>query len=115
MSLTDERGSISPLLIGLGSVSLAVLLTVSTSMSLYVQQKRLTTQAEAVALAHADNLSAFLLLDKPAQSTVTIKDGETVEVRICSAFSPPIPLGSALKSLLPNQQVCGRALARLAP
>ena len=110
----NEDGSISPLLIGLAAISLAVLLTVTSALSLYVQQRRLTTQAESIALAEVNNSSSSLLTAAGTERKISVTDGETVEVRLCAAWQSPVPLGAWLNKAVRPTLVCGSAKARLA-
>lgn len=110
----SEKGSITPLIIGLTAISLAILLTVTSALSLYVQQRRLTTQAESIALAEVSNTPNSWQIAPQANRKIAITDGETVEVQLCSAWQPPIALGSWLSKSVSSTLVCGAAKARLA-
>ncbi len=110
----NDDGSTSPLLIGLTAISLAVLLTVTSALSLYVQQRRLTTQAESVALAEVNNSPSGWKIAPETERKITVTDGETVEVRMCAPWQSPVPLGAWLNKAVRPTLVCGAAKARLA-
>ena len=112
-----ERGSIAPMGIGLAILSLAVVLTLAAASSLFVMQRRLTTLAEASALAVSatggtvqDFLSAAAPL--PFQNLTianeSMIDGLTAEVRLCATWQAPIKvIGIPL-----SRQICGFGAAR---
>lgn len=54
MKLADDRGSILPLIAGLGALCLALVLVVISATSLYLERKRLFSVADAAALVGAE-------------------------------------------------------------
>jgi hypothetical protein len=109
---SNDRGSISPLLIGLAAISLAVLLTVSSAISIYIQKRRLITQAEAVAIAEISESPLAAELSESPMRRITYPDGKTIEVQICEAWKTPIPIGGWLSTAIKPQIVCGSAKSR---
>lgn len=101
-----ESGSIAPLGIGLASLTLATVLAVASASSAYLTDRRLTAIAEstayAVLLASEQNQTLWLeyfakeFLDSHPQKgvnqlsleSVSVSDGATVRVRLCSKFEP---------------------------
>lgn len=55
LDVTDDRGSILPLIAGFGALALAVVLLVSAATSLYLERARLFTLADGAALAAAES------------------------------------------------------------
>lgn len=64
-ALSDEEGSILPLILGYVLVALAVILVCANATSLYIAQKRLDSLADAAALAGADGFELVLVGDDP--------------------------------------------------
>jgi hypothetical protein len=121
-----EQGSLAPLGIGIAMLSLATVLAVLASGSLYLTERRLTTVAESTAIAVlidakgdlSQSLSPFARswleqqplrgLDQVELIDVSSADQRTVRVRLCSSS----------KALFVNYifsetgRVCSEALAR---
>jgi hypothetical protein len=121
-----EQGSLAPLGIGIAMLSLATVLAVLASGSLYLTERRLTTVAESTAIAVlidakgdlSQSLSPFARswleqqplrgLDQVELIDVSSADQRTVRVRLCSSS----------KALFANYmfseigRVCSEALAR---
>ena len=122
----NEQGSLAPLGIGIAMLSLATVLAVLASGSLYLTERRLTTVAESTAISvlidAKGNLSQSLSplarrwleqqplrgLDQVELIEVSSVDQRTVRVRLCSSS----------KELFVNYifseigRVCSEALAR---
>lgn len=132
-ALADERGSIAPLAIGLASIMLATTFTFVNVGSLLLFQQRETQQAEALALAvdqvlTAEQLSAAIsdsstLTEQAGRFAgevgirdfvVGTSDGLTVSARVCGVFNAPIvvPLVGPLVAPSGGARVCGSAKAR---
>lgn len=117
MDLRGEAGSIAPLAIGLGLVSLATILATSCATSFFLLERRLTTLAEFSALAGVEQgMTAvdFVNEGQPAgfRSLVVesdeLTDGVTREVVICATWIPPVP--GLIQ--LPSRQLCAKGEAR---
>jgi hypothetical protein len=112
-----EAGSIAPLGIGLGVVSLTTILVLSAVSSLFVFERRLTSMAEFAALSGLRyNLSAedfireggvnvFQNLRVAADS---LPDGLTREVTLCAMWKAPLPTFIRLSEV----EICGTGAAR---
>ena len=122
----NEQGSLAPLGIGIAMLSLATVLAVLASASLYLTERRLTTVAESTAISVlidakgnlSQSLSPFARswleqqplrgLDQVELIEVSSVDQQTVRVRLCSSS----------KELFVNYifseigRVCSEALAR---
>jgi C4-dicarboxylate-specific signal transduction histidine kinase len=122
----NEQGSLAPLGIGIAMLSLATVLAVLASASLYLTERRLTTVAESTAISVlidakgnlSQSLSPFARrwleqqplrgLDQVELIEVSSIDQRTVRVRLCSSS----------KELFVNYifseigRVCSEALAR---
>ena len=122
----NEQGSLAPLGIGIAMLSLATVLAVLASASLYLTERRLTTVAESTAISVlidakgnlSQSLSPFARswleqqplrgLDQVELIEVSSVDQRTVRVRLCSSS----------KELFVNYifseigRVCSEALAR---
>ena len=125
-SKSNELGSLAPLGIGLATLSLSVVLLVLASGSLYITERRLTTAAEATAIAVLfdanGNLAqpltpmalkwlekqSFRGLHKVELAEVDSEDERTVLVRLCSS-SMPIFANYMFSEI---GKVCSEALAR---
>jgi len=123
---SSERGSLAPLGIGLALVCLATVTAVLASGSLYLTERRLTTLAEATALAvlidsdvsaasdFSSSAKRFLdLASPPGLSEVVLieasmADSRTVRVRLCSKWQ------SMFQSYIVSEtgSVCSEGLAR---
>lgn len=121
-----EMGSLAPLGIGLATLSLALVLAVLASASLYLTERRLTSVAEATAISVlidakgdlAQPLAVFASkwlqlqslpgLDQVQLMEVVSVDQRTVRVRLCSA-SMPIFENYMFSEM---GRVCSEALAR---
>lgn len=109
----SELGSMTPLMLGLMAVSLALILIIANLGSAFVLQRRLVSIAEAKALS--------AIVDGPEiPSSVTLfsesvsnLDGQTVEVRLCSKWQQPIQFGKLLDFANSNQLICASGLSRL--
>lgn len=115
--VAEERGSISPLLISLLTISMAVLLVIVTATSVLIFQKRLTSMAEAAALWEEQTAlpaEDFLVQISPENlGTVSIKsdskpDSLTRVIELCAKWVTPI----SLPMLPTNAIVCSRGSAR---
>lgn len=109
--LASENGSIAPLLVGVAALSLSMCLVLSSALSLFVFQRRLTTIAESLALAeqlHANYPESPLSLQS---KTITQLDGQTTQVKVCANWKAPLQV-AILNGRL-NQLVCSSAAARL--
>lgn len=111
--LIDDRGSMTPLMIGLAMLTLGLTLTVSTLGSAFIFQRRLVSLAEAKALSAIMQGTEIANQIPIANQTISSHDGQTVEVRLCAQWSPPFRLGSLLPFANSNQLICGSALSRL--
>ena len=105
-SRKGEQGSLAPLGIGLALLSLATILVVVASGSLYLTERRLTGVAESTALAVLEtadgDLSQNLLLvasgylaqlplhglDQVSVVEASSADLKTVRIRLCSVWRP---------------------------
>ena len=117
LDIMGEAGSIAPLAIGLGLVSLATILATSCATSFFLLERRLTTLAEFSALAGVEQgmtVVDFVNEGQPAgfRSLVVesdeLTDGVTREVVICATWIPPV---SGLIQL-PSRQLCAKGEAR---
>ena len=126
VSKTNERGSLAPLGIGLAMLSLSSVLLVLAAGSLYLTERRLTTVAEATAIAVlidskgnlAQPLSPIALkwleqqslrgLHQVELAEASSADQRTVLVRLCSS-SVPIFANYMFSEI---GKVCSEALAR---
>jgi len=132
-ALADERGSIAPLAIGLASNMLATTFTFVNVGALLLFQQRETQQAEALALAVDQVLTAEQLVAAVSDNlalteqagrfageagigdfVVGTGDGLTVSARVCGVFNAPIlvPLAGPLVAPSGGTRVCGSAKAR---
>jgi len=123
---SSERGSLAPLGIGLAMISLSLVLAILTAGSLYLTERRLTTVAEATAIAvlidARGNLAQPLspmasrwLATEPLWGLhqvqlieVSSVDQRSVRVRLCSS-SRPIFENYMFSDI---GKVCSEALAR---
>jgi hypothetical protein len=123
---SSERGSLAPLGIGLAMISLSLVLAILTAGSLYLTERRLTTVAEATAIAvlidARGNLAQPLspmasrwLATQPLWGLhqvqlieVSSVDQRSVRVRLCSS-SRPIFENYMFSDI---GKVCSEALAR---
>lgn len=114
---SDERGSITPLAIGLAIISLSAILVVYAATSLFIFQKRLTNFSESavVYLANASgDLPEFVSrIWNPGFTEQHFEhrllgDGATHQVSTCAIWISPIPLFW----LQGHVQVCANAKAR---
>ena len=105
-SRNGEQGSLAPLGIGLALLSLATILVVVASGSLYLTERRLTGVAESTALAVLEtadgDLSQNLFpvasgylgqlplhgLDQVSVVEASSADLKTVRIRLCSVWRP---------------------------
>jgi hypothetical protein len=103
---SSESGSMALFGIGLAAMSLATVLIVLASGSVYLTELRLTTVAEATALSvltkskgnlnqELENLARDFLSLNPLNGLhqlslldVSSPDGKTVRVRLCSSWNP---------------------------
>lgn len=126
VSNSSERGSLAPLGIGLALTSLATVLAIVASGSLYLTERRLTGVAESTALAvlisaHGDlsrdlpNLANQYLSQTPLPGLREVRliealspDSKTVRIRLCSVWQP-IFRGYMFSEI---GRVCSEALAR---
>jgi hypothetical protein len=122
----SDRGSIAPLGIGLAMLSLFTVLVTASAGTLFLTQKRLTTLAEATALALAtDNqivIEGSLLaqaeefiaavpeshLNKIQILNVSMQDALTFRVLLCVEWSNPL----LSYSISDTGKVCSEGLAR---
>lgn len=124
--MNDERGSIAPLGIGFALVTLSALLTATASTSVFLFQRRLAAEADAVALAvgqevlvaagtpTSDRLAAIASarleqIGSTAQlASIEIADALTLELTLCERWQSPVPnpFGSS------QQIVCASSKAR---
>ena len=118
MEISDSRGSIAPLGIGLFFFSISLVAIVTASSSMFIFQKRLTNLAETAALYVAEtnqSVGDFIKLIEYSRSSNLkatskyLSDGVTVEVTVCDDWSPLI--GNYLD--LSVTQICSHAAARL--
>jgi hypothetical protein len=125
-SVRSEDGSLAPLGIGLSMLSLAAVLAILASGSLFLIERRLTTVAESTAIAvlidAKGNLSqplapfAFNWLEQqPLEGLYQVQllevssiDQLTVKVRLCS-YSMPLFVNYMFSEI---GRVCSEALAR---
>ena len=123
---SSERGSLAPLGIGLAMISLSLVLAMLTAGSLYLTERRLTTVAEATAIAvlidARGNLAQPLApmasrwlatqalrgLHQVQLMEVSSVDQRSVRVRLCSS-SRPIFENYMFSEI---GKVCSEALAR---
>jgi hypothetical protein len=115
--IVSESGSIAPLAVGLVILTLAAVLSASSATSFFVLDRRLTALAESAALAELENgLSPkeFIIEGEPRgfNSLSVLKDERlddlTVEVVICSNWTPPLPS----VFLFLGRQICSHGAAR---
>lgn len=114
---SDERGSITPLAIGLAVISLSAILVVYAATSLFIYQKRLTNFSESavvyVAKSSGDLREFVARIWNPGFPEQVfdhrlLGDGATHQVSTCAIWISPIPLFW----LQGNVQVCANAKAR---
>lgn len=121
-----EVGSLAPLGVGMATLSLAIVLAVLSSASLYLTERRLTSVAEATAISVlidargnlSQQLSTFASewlqlqplagLDGVQLIEVVSVDQRTVRVRLCSNSKP------VFENYMFSEmgRVCSEALAR---
>lgn len=122
--ICDDQGSLAPLGIGLSSLALLLVVATLLANSLYLTDKRLTSVAEATALASYDQRSTTEGLQLAAEQflnqhplfglqqveiiDIGSPDGRTVKVRLCSKWNAPI-IGYAFSD---TGRVCSEGLAR---
>ena len=115
--MRGERGSVTPLAIGLLALSVATIMTVVAASSLYVFHRRLTSVAEFAALAAISRgveVKDFLANgNNAADDELVIKrdeslDGFTREVELCGIWRPPVPVLSSLTQV----ELCATGAAR---
>jgi hypothetical protein len=105
-SSSSERGSLAPLGIGLSTLSLAVVVAILASGSLYLTERRLTGVAESTALTvlieAEENLEQDLYpiasrylrglplrgLHQVTLFEASSADSRTVRIRLCSVWRP---------------------------
>jgi hypothetical protein len=125
-SVRSEDGSLAPLGIGLAMLSLAAVLAILASGSLFLTERRLTTVAESTAIAVLIDARGNLLqplapiaftwleqqplegLDKVQLMEVSSIDQRTVKVRLCS-YSMPLFVNYMFSEI---GRVCSEASAR---
>lgn len=112
-ALKNDAGSITPLVIALATLSLALILTVSSLASAFLLQRRLTTFAEAQALSKIIDVPVLQSPIEGVSLQVSSEDQVTVEVRACAPWNPPLNLGPMLKFIKQTQILCGSGRARL--
>lgn len=115
--MIDDRGSMAPLGIGLGLLSLLTVLVVLAAGSLFVFQKRLTNFSESAVLYVASGagtakdfaLSVWqLTAENLSVKDELLSDGRTYRVTSCADWLNPLPI-----SILPiSFSVCSHAQAR---
>jgi hypothetical protein len=71
-----DDGSILPLVVACGALSLAVILVVTAATSLYLERKRLFTVADAAALAGAEAFDLDAVSVTGQSLTVDLRDGD---------------------------------------
>lgn len=71
-SLTDDRGSMLPLIAGFGALALAVILVAASATSLYLERKRLFTLADGAALVGAESFDLADVRVTPDGPRVTL-------------------------------------------
>ena len=112
-----EAGSIAPLGIGLGVVSLTTILVLSSVSSLFVLERRLTSMAEFAALSGVRySLSAEEFLREGGVNVFqnlrvasdSLLDGVTREVTLCAMWKAPLPTFIKLAEV----EICGAGAAR---
>jgi hypothetical protein len=125
-SVRSEDGSLAPLGIGLAMLSLAAVLAILASGSLFLTERRLTTVAESTAIAVLIDARGNLLqplapiaftwleqqplegLDQVQLIEVSSIDQRTVKVRLCS-YSMPLFVTYMFSEI---GRVCSEASAR---
>lgn len=125
-SVRSEDGSLAPLGIGLAMLSLAAVLAILASGSLFLTERRLTTVAESTAIAVLIDARGNLLqplvpiafnwleqqplegLDQVQLMEVSSIDQQTVHVRLCS-YSMPLFVNYMFSEI---GRVCSEASAR---
>ncbi len=121
-----EKGSVAPLGIGLALLSLFTVLATASAGTLFLADRRLTTVAEATALALATDNEIFLDLNLHHQARqfvdslplnrlgaieiveVSVEDGSTIHVLLCSNWINPI----RSYSISETGKICSEGLAR---
>ena len=109
--LKGDAGSIAPMLIGLGAISITLCLVASSALSIFVLQRRLTTLAESMALAEQLQVPMPASGLALASKVISTPDQQTTEVRLCANWKAPWQV-LLLENRL-NQLVCASAAARL--
>jgi hypothetical protein len=116
-SKSKERGSVTPLAIGLALLLLVTLFLMASATSVFLLQRRLTTLAEFAALSGAESgMAAKVFISEADPKGFVglaivrdeISDGKTNEVIVCANWNPPLP--SIVK--LGMRIVCGQGAAR---
>lgn len=72
--MSDDEGSILPLIAGFGAICLALVLIVTAATSLYLERKRLFTIADAAALAAAESFDPEAANRGPALTSALVED-----------------------------------------
>lgn len=122
--ISNDQGSLAPLGIGLSSLALLLVVATISASSLYLTDRRLTSVAEATALASYDQRLTPQALRQSAEQflnqhqlfglheveiiEIGSPDGRTVKVRLCSKWNAPI-VGYAFSD---TGRVCSEGLAR---
>ena len=115
--LRGSTGSIAPFGIGLAALSIATVVTLICSSSLFLLQRRLTTLAEFAALSSAQSglaakdfiseakVGGFIDLVILQDSQI---DGVTSAIKFCSKWVSPLSTVIKFSAI----QVCGQGAAR---
>jgi hypothetical protein len=111
--LKPEAGSMAPLMVGLASISIAVILIITSLGSAFVFQRRLVSIAEAKALSAIIDGPEIVSPMPLATESISSPDGQTVEVRVCAIWQPPFRFGKLIGFANRDQLICASGLSRL--
>jgi hypothetical protein len=122
----NEKGSVAPLGIGLALLSLFTVLATASAGTLFLADRRLTTVAEATALALATDNEIYSASNLNLQArnfisslpgnrlgnieivAVSVQEGSTIRVLLCSNWMNPIKS----YSISETGKICSEGLAR---
>jgi hypothetical protein len=113
MLLEADRGSMTPLMVGLAAITLALILTISTLGSAFIFQRRLVTLAEAKAISAITDGPEIPSSIALQSEKVEVLDGQTVQVRLCAQWQPPLRLAATFAFGNANQSICASGMSRL--
>jgi hypothetical protein len=117
LGISQDRGSLAPLGVGLFAISLSFVLSLSAAQSMFIFQKRLTNFSEMAAIfAVTHNRSASEFQSRVGSAGFIelevkdrrLEDGKTQLVEACALWVSPV-MSSVVSAPI---QICSRASSR---